>query len=49
MFDAQGKQLARVQSPAPIGYSTFITATHLFTVIKDKDDVPTVVRYRIAK
>ena len=50
VFDVNGKPVARVRSTGKVGkYQTWITNTHVYTVVLDEDDVPTVVRYRIVK
>lgn len=50
VFDVTGKAVARVRSTGKVGkYQTWITDTHVYTVVPDGDDVPTVVRYRIVK
>jgi hypothetical protein len=50
VFDADGKLVARVTSGGKVdGHLTWITDTHVFTVVLDDDDIPSVVRYRIVK
>jgi hypothetical protein len=50
VFDANGRAAARVASRGKVDpVLTWITGSHVYTVLKNDDDVPTVVRYRIVR
>jgi hypothetical protein len=50
VYDVDGKPVAKVRSTGKVSkYQTWITETHVYTVIPDEDDVPTIVRYRIGR
>jgi hypothetical protein len=49
VIDATGRVVATVQSPGRIGYTIHVARGKLYTVVADKDDVPTVVRFGIVK
>jgi hypothetical protein len=50
VFDPDGNAVARVNSRGKVStWQTWITDTHVYTVVLNEDDVPTVVRYRIVR
>ena len=49
VFDKSGRQVARTTGTGTIGLFSHITGTHLYTVGKDDDDIPYIVRYRIQR
>jgi streptogramin lyase len=50
VYNVDGKPVARIRSTGKVSkYQTWITETHVYTVVVDEDDVPTIVRYRIVK
>jgi hypothetical protein len=49
VFDRSGRHIARTSGTGTIGNFSHVTATHLYTVATDDDDIPYIVRYRIQR
>ena len=49
VFDPTGQLVATVRSPGKIGTQVFISGALMLTVIRNDDDVPMVVKYRIER
>lgn len=48
VFDAAGRYLGTLPVPPRVGSPVLVRGTYLYAVARDEDDVPNVVRYRIA-
>ena len=49
VFDATGREVAEIRSPAGVGKLAFVSGDMLITVLANADNIPVVVRYRIER